>query len=55
MTQELMILFFTGIALCLISYFIPKPKSIKIILTVLGVILILFPFALLMYLMAVLF
>ncbi|HFI0500000.1 TPA: hypothetical protein ACGO0M_000641 [Streptococcus suis] len=55
MTQELLILFFTGTALCLIGYFIPRPKSVKIILTILGIILILFPFALLMYLMAVLF
>ncbi len=47
MILELLILFFTGIALCLLGYLIPHPKSLRVIMMLLGVLLMVLPIALL--------
>ena len=53
MTLELLILFFTGIALCLLGYLIPQPKSLRVIMMLLGVQLMVLPIALLIYLITI--
>lgn len=49
MTQELLILFILGIALCLLAYFLKTQKVLRIILFTVGGLLIALPFLLLIY------
>ncbi|BBA92968.1 hypothetical protein [Streptococcus ruminantium] len=50
MTDALFYLFFIGILLCLAGYFIPKSRVLKFIFYLAGSLLVVFPFALLIYL-----
>ncbi|HEL2402237.1 TPA: hypothetical protein U1W61_000849 [Streptococcus suis] len=49
MTDVLFYLFFTGILLSLIAYFIPKSKVLKALFFLIGGLLVALPFALLIY------
>lgn len=53
MLNQLLILFFSGILLCIIAYFIRQKRALRITLFVLGGILIALPFALLIYFISV--
>ncbi|MGT2754295.1 hypothetical protein [Streptococcus ovis] len=55
MLQQLLILFFSGIFLCIIAYFICKQRALRITLFVSGGLLIALPFALLLYFLTIIF
>ncbi|MBY5020562.1 hypothetical protein K6V64_01195 [Streptococcus suis] len=49
MLQQLLLLFFTGLALCLVAYFLKEQKVLRRILFAVGGLLIALPFLLLIY------
>ncbi|HEL1583767.1 TPA: hypothetical protein TXJ06_000462 [Streptococcus suis] len=49
MLQQLLLLFFTGLALCLVTYFLKEQKVLRRILFAVGGLLIALPFLLLIY------
>ncbi|HEL9645093.1 TPA: hypothetical protein U0K67_001316 [Streptococcus suis] len=49
MLQQLLLLFFTGLALCLVAYFLKELKVLRRILFAVGGLLIALPFLLLIY------